>query len=103
MYRTAAAVVLSLAAYRAAAQTTPNDTISAPIHDVHYDVTFQRAEGEHRVVAVSMSFTTAGTAPVLLSLPAWTPGAYEIANFARWLTDFEPTSDNGKALTWDKL
>ena len=32
-----------------------------------------------------MTFTTTGAAPVLLSLPAWTPGAYEISNFARWV------------------
>ena len=49
-----------------------------------------------------MTFSTSGTAPVLLSLPAWTPGAYEISNFARWLTAFEATGD-GHALTWDKL
>ena len=104
MHRTIAAVALSLTAHRAAAaQATQADSVSAPIRDVHYDVTFHRAEAEHRVVAVSMSFTTAGTAPVLLSLPAWTPGAYEIANFARWLTDFQPTADNGTPLTWDKL
>ena len=32
-----------------------------------------------------MSFTTAGKEPVILSLPAWTPGAYEISYFARWV------------------
>jgi predicted metalloprotease with PDZ domain len=43
-----------------------------------------------------------GTAPVVLSLPAWTPGAYEISNFARWVVGFEATGD-GKPVTWDKL
>jgi predicted metalloprotease with PDZ domain len=38
----------------------------------------------------------------LLSLPAWTPGAYEISNFARWVTRFAATSD-GHAIVWDKL
>ncbi|MGH7616101.1 MAG: PDZ domain-containing protein [Gemmatimonadaceae bacterium] len=85
------------------AQSVRTDSVSAPIHDVHYDVTFTADQAEHRVVAVQMTFTTAGTGPVLLSLPAWTPGAYEIANFARWVTDFEATSDGGKALAWDKL
>ncbi len=104
MIRTAATAVLCLVGARAlSAQTTRNDSVSSPIHDVHYDVTFTRAEAEHHVVSVSMSFTTAGTAPVLLSLPAWTPGAYELSNFARWVTDFEPTAENGKPLVWDKL
>ena len=37
-----------------------------------------------------MSFDVGGTGPVLLSLPAWTPGAYEISNFARWVVNFSP-------------
>jgi predicted metalloprotease with PDZ domain len=53
-------------------------------------------------VDVTMTFATTGSATVLLSLPAWTPGAYEISNFARWVTSFEATGD-GHALTWDKL
>ena len=43
-----------------------------------------------------------GTNDVLLSLPAWTPGAYEITNYARNLRNFGSTAD-GKALLWDKL
>jgi len=78
------------------------DSTSAPIRDVHYDVTFMRGNAQQRAIDVSMSFTTTGAAPVLLSLPAWTPGAYEISNFARWVTMFEPTGD-GKPLTWEKL
>ena len=35
------------------------------------------------------------------SLPAWTPGAYEIANFARWVSDFSATS-GGEATKWEK-
>ena len=86
-----------------AAQTTRNDSTSAPIRDVHYDVTFMRANGQQRSVEVAMTFMVSGTAtsPVLLSLPAWTPGAYEISNFSRWVVGFEPTGD-GKPLTWDK-
>jgi predicted metalloprotease with PDZ domain len=79
-----------------------NDSISAPIRDVHYDVTFMRANAQQRTVDVAMTFTTAGTAPVVLSLPAWTPGAYEISNFSRWVLGFEATGD-GKPLMWDKL
>jgi len=104
MIRTTAAAVLVLAARLAGGQAAArSDTVSAPIRDVRYDVTFTRANGERRAVDVTMTFTTAGTSPVVLSLPAWTPGAYEITNFARWVTDFEATSDGGKPLAWDKL
>ena len=80
----------------------PSDSGSAAIRDVKYDLTFTRATAEQRVVDVTMTFATTGTAPVLLSLPAWTPGAYEISNFARWVTRFAATSD-GHAIVWDKL
>ena len=78
------------------------DSTSAPIRDVRYDVTFMRPNGQQRAIDVAMSFNTTGASPVVLSLPAWTPGAYEISNFARWVVDFAATSD-GKALQWDKL
>jgi predicted metalloprotease with PDZ domain len=99
-----ASILLALLPAFLAAQTAGRgaDTTSAPIRDVHYDVTFMRANAQQRGIDVAMSFTTTGSAPVILSLPAWTPGAYEISNFARWVTMFEPTAD-GKPLSWDKL
>jgi predicted metalloprotease with PDZ domain len=81
---------------------TARDSISAPIRDIHYDVTFMRANAEARQISVRMTFTTTSASPVLLSLPAWTPGAYEISNFARWVVSFDAAGD-GKPLVWDKL
>src|SRR5439155_6447701 len=83
------------------AQTLPRtgDTVSTPIADVRYDVTFNRDLAQQRRLDVVMSFTVAGNGPVLLSLPAWTPGAYEISNFARWVLDFTATAA-GKPLVW---
>lgn len=78
------------------------DSTSAPIRDVHYDVTFMRVNGQAREVEVAMTFATTSSAPVVLSLPAWTPGAYEISNFVHWVSGFVATGD-GKPLTWDKL
>lgn len=86
-----------------AAQARGSDTVSAPIRDVHYEVTFTRNSAARREVGVSMSFMTTGTSPVLLSLPAWTPGAYEIDNFSRYVTGFTATSAGDKSLSWDKL
>jgi len=97
-----AALLPGLAAGQYANRPT-SDSVSAPIRDVRYDVTFMRSNGQQRVIDVAMSFNTAGTSPVLLSLPAWTPGAYEISNFSRWVVEFAVTGDGDKPLTWDKL
>jgi predicted metalloprotease with PDZ domain len=79
-----------------------SDSVSAPIRDVRYDITFTKAHAQAKLVEVSMTFSTTGSAPVVLSLPAWTPGAYEITNYARWVTAFSATTD-GHPLRWDKL
>jgi predicted metalloprotease with PDZ domain len=76
--------------------------VSAPITDVRYEVTFTRANASQRVVASTMSFTVGGNGPVLLSLPAWTPGAYEISNFARNVANFS-AEESGATLSWDKV
>jgi len=78
------------------------DSVSAPIANVTYDLTFDRRTAPSRAVGVEMRFTAEGTGPVLLSLPAWTPGAYEISNFSRWVVGFSARSGD-KPLTWDKL
>ena len=95
-----AALVLSLipgAVIRA--QTAPQ---SAPITGVRYEVTFDQSTAPARTLRVGMTFDVAGPGPVLLSLPAWTPGAYEMSYFARWVSNFAATS-GGRALGWDKL
>src|SRR6187399_29391 len=97
--------VLAATGSALAQQPVARDSVSAPIRDVAYEVTFLRANGARRKVDVAMTFTTAGTSPVVLSLPAWTPGAYEISNFARAIVDFEatPASGTSRELAWDKL
>lgn len=79
----------------------PADTVSSPISDVAYEVTFDRRMAPSGSYGVKMTFTADGSGPVLLSLPAWTPGAYEISNFARALVGFSATS-GGKDVAWDK-
>ena len=75
---------------------------SAPLTGIRYEVTFTRANGERRQVTSAMTFTVGGTDPVLLSLPKWTPGAYEIDNFARDVFNFS-AEQSGTSLTWDKI
>jgi len=83
------------------AQSRPAAPRSAAISDVRYAVTFKALQGIERGVDVSMSFTATGKEPVLLSLPIWTPGNYEVSWFARNVSRFGAPS-RGKPLTWDK-
>ncbi len=90
---------LMLLAAPVRAQGSP---VSAPIAAVRYDVTADRDALRARQLGVTMSFDVVGTDDVLLSLPAWTPGAYEISDFSRWVSGFRAMQD-GSALRWDKL
>ncbi|HJQ12186.1 MAG TPA: PDZ domain-containing protein [Gemmatimonadaceae bacterium] len=82
--------------------TAQSVATSAPITDVSYEVTFTRANAERREVGSAMTFTVGGTDPVILSLPKWTPGAYEIANFSRDVVNFA-AEQAGASLSWDKV
>src|SRR6266404_6167325 len=75
---------------------------SALLTNIRYEVTFTRANGVHRRVTSTMTFTVGGTDAVLLSLPKWTPGAYEIDNFAREVSNFS-AEQSGNSLAWDKI
>ena len=87
---------------RAAGAAGAAAEVSAPISDVRYEVTFDATSAAQRMLRVAMTFSVTGNAPVLLSLPVWTPGAYEVSNFARHISGFRVTAA-GKALDWDKL
>ena len=95
----AAGAVLALPVARGVAQTPVQ---SAPINGIRYEVTFDSRTAPARTLHVAMTFEVGGPGAVLLSLPAWTPGAYEISNFARWVSGFDASS-GGKPLRWDKL
>ncbi len=86
----------------APSQQQPAPAQSADIKNVRYDLTFDSTTASRRTIQVAMSFDVAGKGAVLLSLPAWTPGAYEISNFARWVSGFTAAA-GGAALAWDKL
>ncbi|HEV8380316.1 MAG TPA: PDZ domain-containing protein [Gemmatimonadales bacterium] len=51
---------------------------------------------------VTADFPTAGKDTLYLSLPAWSPGAYEIQNYARYVRGFRATSATGQSLFWDR-
>ncbi len=84
------------------ALTATGGPTSAPLANISYDVTFTRETAPARQLGVTMAFDVTGGGDVLLSLPSWTPGAYEVTNFARWVSDFTPTAGD-RELQWDKL
>ncbi len=75
---------------------------SAPVTDIRYDLTFTSATAQAQSVTVTTRFQATGTDPVLLSLPSWTPGAYEVSNFARRVSSFAVTQ-GGAPVAWDKV
>ena len=98
----AALLASSAFAFPLGAQRAATDALqSAPITDVRYEVTADRAALGARRLHVATSFAVSGAAPVVLSLPAWTPGAYEIANFARQVSGFG-AQQGSDSLRWDK-
>lgn len=75
--------------------------VSAPISGIGYHITIDSADASQRRIRVSMTFTAGSGQPVLLALPAWTPGSYELAYWAKYVSAFSAQS-GGKPLTWDK-
>src|SRR5678815_4613609 len=74
---------------------------SIPVRDIEYQVTFDSATADLRIIKVGMTFNATAPGAVLLSLPEWTPGAYEVSNFARFINDCSAAQDNVE-LDWDK-
>ena len=84
------------------AATPAQSSRSIPISQIRYDVTFDSASADSRTIRVGMSFTVSQAGEVLLSLPKWTPGAYEMGNYSRFVSEFRATSASD-TLDWDKL
>ncbi len=95
-------LVVPVLAAQAQQKKSPAPIRSAPITNIRYDLTLDSANATKHTINVAMSFDPAGPGAVLLSLPAWTPGAYEISNFARWVVGFTAAAETGP-VKWDKL
>lgn len=74
---------------------------SAPVEGLRFEVLAGRREIDERVLRVVVRFTAPQGGPVLLSMAAWTPGSYHIANYARGVAGFTASAD-GQPLRWDK-
>ena len=75
---------------------------SAPITNIAYEITADSAAVGRRQLGVAMTFNVSGTAPIVLALPAWSPGHYVLLWFSRRVSNFAP-QQNGAALEWRKL
>jgi len=93
---------VSLAVVSAAPLLAQALRTSAPITDVRYEITADSSAVGRRQLGVSMTFHVNGTAPVVLALPAWSPGHYVLLWFARRVSQFGAESD-GAPLAWRKL
>ena len=92
---TASAVLLALGSLPASAQPP------SPATNLRYQITFDSATAATRTARIGMRFDVARAGPVLLSLPSWTPGAYELSNYARKVSKFSASGPGGP-LDWDK-
>jgi predicted metalloprotease with PDZ domain len=99
----AATVAVASAATQVGAQRNAAPApVSAAISNVRYAVTFDPSTARTRSLRVSMTFNVAGNDAVLLSVPVWTPGAYEVSDFIRKVTNFAVTGEGGTP-RWDKF
>ncbi len=55
-----------------------------------------------RLFHIAAEFPTRGQDTLFLSLPAWSPGNYEIQNYARYVRHFGAKTPAGQALFWDR-
>jgi predicted metalloprotease with PDZ domain len=66
---------------------------------VRYEVSLTSAA---RQFHMSAEFPAAGKDTLFVSLPAWSPGAYEIQNYARYVFGFAAKNAAGQPLRWDR-
>lgn len=100
MRRAVGSLFLALGSAQTAWAQSPR--MSAPITDVRYEITADSAAVGRRELGVAMSFHVASAAPVILALPAWSPGHYVLLWFARRVSQFA-TESNGTPLDWRKV
>jgi predicted metalloprotease with PDZ domain len=79
----------------------PAPAAGPPVSNIRYEIRFDSASAANRSVRIGMRFEVGRAGPVLLSLPAWTPGAYQISNYARKVSGFSASGSAGP-LVWDR-
>ena len=84
-----------------AALAAHQPAVAPEVSGIRYTVTFNSETAQRNVLLVEMTFQSEGQGPVVLSMPAWTPGSYTMRNFARFVREFEATA-GGAPIRWDK-
>src|ERR1700752_581753 len=74
-------------------------TVQLPAQTVRYDISLSAGTSQFHVTA---EFPAAGKDTLFVSLPAWSPGNYEIQNYARYVHGFGAKNAAGQALRWDR-
>lgn len=67
---------------------------------VQYELSFDKPNTH--LLAVTIRVSALSGSSVDFSLPAWSPGAYRIMDYAKNVQEFSAASANGKSLTWLK-
>ena len=70
---------------------------------VVYRVSVGTPPAEHAFLVRAEFPVPPGRDTLLLSLPAWSPGSYEIQDYARYVHGFGASTPDGQPLFWDKL
>lgn len=65
--------------------------------------TFSYQEPHHHFITIDVEIDTSNKEEVLLQLPAWRPGRYELGNFAKNVRDFKAFSIAGVELECNKV
>ena len=73
---------------------------TATAQAVRYEVSVASASAH--LFHVKADFPTGGKDTLYLALPAWSPGNYEIQNYARYVRHFGATAARGQPLFWDR-
>jgi len=81
------------------------DPVEAPerhgISNVRYEVTFDASTAPGRLIHVAMSFDVDDEQTVALSLPSWTPGSYQLDDFAKNVRNVSASLGSSE-IRWDK-
>ena len=68
---------------------------------IHYRInTYEPLNG---FVHIQMRFKAESNSPIYLQLPAWRPGRYELANYARNIKNFSIHNEKGEPIPYDKI
>jgi predicted metalloprotease with PDZ domain len=100
--RIAGALSLALITAGATGPTgAPSTSEDEAVPAIRYEVTFDAETAVERVIHVAMSFDVTNDDVVALSLPRWTPGSYNLDEFAQNVVDVRATQ-NEVDIRWDK-